>query len=419
MLTAILCFTVMASFPVNSSAATVGDDLICLHWTLDDNGRLDITRNADGYDGIMYDFPFSDNIVAWQGYRNRVKTVVIHEGVENIGNNAFAGCVNLSSVTLPDSLVRIGQYAFLGCSSLKEFTLPHWVTMYPSVFAECTALTHFEFPEESDYVSSNLFRDCTALRRVTLPGSIRQIGSFAFYNCTVLTDISLPDGLEVIDREAFACCKKLAKLSIPPTVTYIGAFAFTECAFAAISVPPGVTELRDGVFSNCPNLASVTFLGPVVNIMRQAFWGCKGLRTLSLPETVTEIGTQAFYDCTNLESLSVRSDTVAIDEQAFQDCARLTLCCRLDSDAYAFAAGHGIPRRPLTEHLLLLPDGLEEIPSEAFAGLADADAVRIPAGVKRIADDAFAGSNVVLLLPSGSPWIRWASEHGLEAFIEQ
>ena len=42
-----------------------------------------------------------------------------------IGAAAFGGCINLTSVTLPQGLQDVHSGAFNGCSSLTSVTLPH------------------------------------------------------------------------------------------------------------------------------------------------------------------------------------------------------------------------------------------------------------------------------------------------------
>lgn len=66
----------------------------------------------------------------------------------------------------------------------------------------------------------------------------------------------------------------------------------------------------------------------------------------------------------------------------------------------------------LDAHILSLPADLTVIGSQAFADLPDVDAVLIPAGVTAIADDAFAGSDIVILCQAGSYAAEWAEAHG-------
>lgn len=70
------------------------------------------------------------------------------------------------------------------------------------------------------------------------------------------------------------------------------------------------------------------------------------------------------------------------------------------------------------QHVLTLPASMTTIESEAFAGLANVDAVRIPASVVSIADDAFEGSQVVIITPHESNAENWAREHEFE-FINE
>ncbi len=53
---------------------------------------------------------------------NNVGTLVITKG-SSIGNNAFADCRRLTSITIPDSVTSIGDVAFYGCSNLKSVTI--------------------------------------------------------------------------------------------------------------------------------------------------------------------------------------------------------------------------------------------------------------------------------------------------------
>jgi len=62
-------------------------------------------------------------------FRNckNLQTVVISEGVTEIGSNAFSGCTALTSVTLPSTIEKIGRDAFQGCSTLTTITIPDTV----------------------------------------------------------------------------------------------------------------------------------------------------------------------------------------------------------------------------------------------------------------------------------------------------
>ncbi len=77
----------------------------------------------------------------WLAYSGSIRTVVIGDGVTNIGYGAFQLCTRLTGVTIPDSVTSIDKNAFAGCNALKEITIPESVTAIGSgAFAGCTAL---------------------------------------------------------------------------------------------------------------------------------------------------------------------------------------------------------------------------------------------------------------------------------------
>lgn len=78
-----------------------------------------------------YDSRDGGNII----YETATNTIVavapnasIPQGLETIGNYAFAYCRDRQSVSLPESVKTIGDYAFLYCWSLHTITIPESVT---------------------------------------------------------------------------------------------------------------------------------------------------------------------------------------------------------------------------------------------------------------------------------------------------
>ena len=89
-------------------------------WTLSDDGTLTIS----GTD--MPDYSYDNT--PWYSQCNKIKKVVIENGVTSIGVRAFFGCSNLTSITIPNSVTNIGWYAFSGCLGLTSLTIPNSVT---------------------------------------------------------------------------------------------------------------------------------------------------------------------------------------------------------------------------------------------------------------------------------------------------
>ena len=58
----------------------------------------------------------------WHKDKEKIKKVVVENGVINIGILAFSDCSSLTSVEIPNSVTSIETYAFKGCTSLTSIT---------------------------------------------------------------------------------------------------------------------------------------------------------------------------------------------------------------------------------------------------------------------------------------------------------
>ena len=94
-----------------------------LRWHLNDNGVLTISGK-----GKMYDYSF-DNEAPWG--RFDTNRIIIGDGITTIGGRAFANCICLTSVTIPNSVTTIGEDAFAGCIYNHRTTKTN--QKYPSV----------------------------------------------------------------------------------------------------------------------------------------------------------------------------------------------------------------------------------------------------------------------------------------------
>ena len=66
------------------------------------------------------------SVVEYKGKSYPVTQVGINAGLIN-GGCAFCGCMELTSVSIPNSVKKIGTKAFYGCRSLEELSIPNSV----------------------------------------------------------------------------------------------------------------------------------------------------------------------------------------------------------------------------------------------------------------------------------------------------
>ena len=193
-----------------------------------------------------------------------LKSLVIPNGVTEIGDYALNGCGGLESVSIPDSVLSIGGGAFWECESLESITIPDSVTKLGNdAFQYCRKLTSAVNGEGITTVQFFVFSGCESLESVVLPSGVTQIGLCAFENCRSLRSIALPDQLVRIWSGAFAGCSGLANLSFPDSVEMIEQEAFEDCsALESITLGSGVRTIKNTAFRGCSNLGYAVFANP-------------------------------------------------------------------------------------------------------------------------------------------------------------
>ena len=276
-----------------------------MSWNLNGNGVLTISGT-----GNMPDY--SSTSQPWYKYKESIKQVKIGDGITGIGNYAFSGCTNLTSVTIPGNVTSIGKRAFGGCKALEELTIPEGVKKLGyeiiadtyiekikipstvitsglesnsdrSALAGDGVLTEVEFAEGMTRIPAYVCENASSMEKVVIPSTVTSIGSSAFNGCGGLKGVSLPDGLAQVEDEAFNRCKSLASITVPKSVTSIGDSAFANC-----------TSLKSAVIeANGKKLFETT-------IGYSAFNGCTNLISVTIPGNVTSIGDYAFSNCNSL-----------------------------------------------------------------------------------------------------------------------
>ncbi len=86
-------------------------------------------------------------------------------------------------------VTAIGYEAFRGCAQMTSISIPATVTrIEQSAFRDCTGLTSVVIPKRVTEISIQLFEGCTSLTSLTLPRNLKVIRIQALYN-TRLMDI--------------------------------------------------------------------------------------------------------------------------------------------------------------------------------------------------------------------------------------
>lgn len=247
-------------------------------------------------------------------YDNKTYTVT------SIVRKAFAGCISLWTVKLPEGMVTIADSAFQGCTSLEGLVVPKSVTSIENcAFEDCTGFESLVLEDGAEILTmgfnhraeegtilagENLFYDCP-LKSVYLGRNLEynsefEYGNSPFHRCQKLTTVTISDIVNKIPKREFSGCTKLASIDIPATVTEIGRYAFYDCdSLKTVVIPNSVEGIGRLAFQDCDALESITIGTAVDTIGMYAFSMCLSLKkVISLKPTAPTAKREIFSSAT-------------------------------------------------------------------------------------------------------------------------
>lgn len=321
----------------------------------------------------------------------KLRTVNLPEGLEAIGKEAFGQCYLLTGITLPESLRELGNSAFW-YTSIQEIVVPSGVTaLEGGVFQHCDYLESAEIQAPITELKGAMFANCVKLRNVVLPDSITKIGYSAFSNCKVLGSIDLPANLTELDTWIFEDCASLNSIVIPDGVTEIPDGTFCDCtALAEVTLPENLQCFGYSAFEKCKSLTSVTIPAHVVTLGNYMFRNCSKLAEVHLPDGVTKIPSACFQSCPKLSSVNIPVGVTEIADSAFSNCALTSISLPSGLQKLGSSAFYG--NSQLTGSFTL-PAGMTKVPSSLFEGCS-LTAIVLPDGVETVGMYAFSGNQL-------------------------
>lgn len=183
-----------------------------------------------------------------------LQSIIIPEGVETIGAQAFYSCGNLTSVSFPTTLTTIeayGDYKYAigafqkcyyltaidlsGCSNLKDIPI--------QCFCNCNRVTSLTLPENLESIGIRAFSYLgsatdVGLENITLPASLKTLGDNAFEHSKV-KNVILYSNLEISQSGARAD------------------LAFEDSTVESLTFEDGASP-GARMFNSCTNLKTIT-----------------------------------------------------------------------------------------------------------------------------------------------------------------
>ncbi len=200
-----------------------------------------------------------------------LEEIIMADSVTRIENNAFEGCMNLTSILLSKNIEYIGRSAFSDCASLGVLTLPSELAEVDfGAFNGCKRLGKLTMNKKLKKVGGAAFIH-SGINTVYYEGNLEDWLDVEFSNSTsnplnrgadlyidgeIVKDLVIPSNISEIGRYAFFGCKSMRSLELREGVERIGSYAFSKCTkLKRVRIPKSVTHLGRGVFSGCPPLS--------------------------------------------------------------------------------------------------------------------------------------------------------------------
>ena len=331
----------------------------------------------------------------WDGYTKPTGQLILPTSVVSptnfltysivsVGEYAFYGCEEITSVSIPSQFTSIGNRAFYGCSGITgTLALPNQLTSIGSyAFYNCSGLQGpLLIPNEVTTIGDHSFYGCTGITILTIGTGVTSIGGYSFWNCpslttvnfnaenctqmytdysgyhsvfnsgttatgpTAITTLTLGGEVTKIPNYAFSNSPSLnQQLELPSTLTYIGKDAFYNCSslYGTLTIPNDVTSIGDGAFNGCsgftgtltfssggswvPSPRGTTALtsSALLTIGNSTFRDCSGLTGhVVVPNSVTTMGDHSFYGCTGITELTIGTGVTRIYGYSFWNCPML------------------------------------------------------------------------------------------------
>jgi len=210
--------------------------------------------------------------------------------VTRIGQSAFDGKKNITSITIPSSVTYLGQLAFYGCVNLTSITFQGTIDSgkFNDSFDGDLRIKYLERDGGiGTYKVTGKDRDgfavwtkqgtaaTTAADNAGTAGLVYTLidngkaysvkkGTGRIEGAVVIP--STYNNLPVTMIDNFNECGLITDITLPNSITKINNAAFNGClALTKITIPSSVISIGNMAFNNCANLTSVTFQGTILS----------------------------------------------------------------------------------------------------------------------------------------------------------
>ena len=419
-----------------SVAESSGSELI---WNLTDAGVLTISGT-----GEMTEHP-------WTNQTDKIRQVVVGDGILNICSYAFYDCTNLTDVSLPRTLGRIEESAFSYCTQLTNVTLPESTTLIGEQAFRGSGLTQISLNEGLAEIGICAFLECDNLRELRIPSSVTRISDYAFEDGLTLYAVIGSNGAKALGKagwgfreqgghyvyryrfeenlpEVLVLEKPVNRNiesadNIHTQVSVIGSAAFQDCSrLHSISFPSGLKVIGSSAFSGCKKLENVRFPAGLKEIQSYAFNECSKLSSIEIPEKTEEIGYNVFPDKTIIYAEIGSTGAMALgrNQNSFRPVGNDTVLLRYICESNQIK-GLELLKILHPQSTVKIPDGVTTFGTRYFSSPllehgGTVTCLELPDSINSLRMCSFAGArrNFYIKCGKNSYAAKFAKSHGLQ-----
>ncbi|MBQ7203228.1 MAG: fibronectin type III domain-containing protein [Eubacterium sp.] len=358
-LTAVMLLSLTAGLDFSAyafdSTGQIGDNVT---YVFDINsGTLTISGTGDTYDYSWVKLTSSDPDPSPFHESDDIKSVVIKNGVTNIGDYLFGGCHGITEVTAASSVNTICKHAFYGCTGLTSIDVPEGVTkLEDDAYASCSNATSVTIPDSLTECKPGAFAGCTSLENVyinsleawyginfnywdtanpmyyahnlyvnnelvedlVIPGSVKTVNDNLQY-AECIKSVTFSEGVETVKGGSFYYCHNINTLTIPKSLKVLERINYnatvTRINIKSLKAWCNLNSYRiynfHKIYLNGKLIKDLKIPSGVKTIKGNSFANVESIKTVSIPSSVTKIvvtkNINAFDGCTNIKKFTVNS----------------------------------------------------------------------------------------------------------------
>jgi hypothetical protein len=310
----------------------------------------------------------------------------IPKGVTKIAEDAFNGCLGMSSVTIPASVNAIGARAFSNCINLNSVfvnnSVPIALGVGTDVFGNVNkknCVLHVPTGLAEIYKATTQWQDFTnvldALTVNILAGGLQS--ALSPEDLLSVTKLTVTGSMDATD---FKCLRDAMPALLLLDISAVTVLAYTGNGgtLNGVNTYPANVLPQNAFFDGKLGkslLKTIYLPNYISSIGQNAFAKCSSLTTLNIPELVTTIGIGAFEGCVNLTDINIAAGN--LNYSSFEG----VLCNKNQTTILVC---------PMAKKgAFLLPETVTTIANNAFQGCQGLTTFRIGSAVKSIGSSSF------------------------------